>query len=462
MAEAGGGGEDAAGAERRLYSSVAISGLNKSVRDRKNILEVTLEKSNSEVKFKLEDGDIVKLMTSLRIDRSECLGVQACPLGKNVVFFTLKKEINIIQRFARWRGESINVKPGITTARIGQKGKREVAVQIIGLDPETKDDVVAKYLAAHGDVNKTERPYYHLFKGGYLDGIPTGTRSYMVEVKKEMGSFHIIDGTKVEVRFEGQIKTCGNCYMNANECAADAISKNCQSIRVPLSEAMKKHWQNIGFEPDKSSVAYEENDDETNEIPVAVGAEKDKQFPALADLDGDYEAIKVVGVDKDGNLNDLLQVLHDCGLPRDKKIDDLVRTDSFRGKVAVHIANIEKEICKEVRGKVAARNKISKEKINLKLITATPPTPEKAREVPVEASEHSDDDENDHESVEEDNRGDKRASSESPNSLNKKEKAASKKQKKNQAKLDKKEESLVYSNRPSRSKPASAVSGEGP
>ena len=57
-AERGGGGE-----RRPLYSSIAS--LNKSSREKKNVLEVKLVKLDASAKFKLDDGDIVKLLTSL-------------------------------------------------------------------------------------------------------------------------------------------------------------------------------------------------------------------------------------------------------------------------------------------------------------------------------------------------------------------------------------------------------------
>ena len=243
----GGGGE-----RRPLYSSIA--GLNKSSREKKNILEVKLVKLFASAKFKLDDGDLVKLLTSLNIQTRECEAIQACPLGKPVVFITLRKDVKM-DRFAKWRHEGFMVKEGISTARIGPKGKTEVSVQVVGLDPETKDEVVMNYLAAHGDINWSEKVIHHVYKGGMLEGLATGNRSYtMKAIKKELSSYHIIDGTKVEIRFEGQNRSCGRCYQPADSCPAEAKSSECQSERADLVDVMRKHWATIGYEPQQSSV----------------------------------------------------------------------------------------------------------------------------------------------------------------------------------------------------------------
>ena len=361
---AGAGREGGGGERRSLYSSIA--GLNKSARDKKNVLEVNLEKHDEKAKFKLEESDIENLMKTLKISRNDCEGIQVCPLGKPVVFITLKNEINI-EKFNKWRFESIVVKEGISSSRIGPKGKREVQVQVIGLDVETKDSVVINYLDAHGDVNKNEKVIHHTFKGGFLDGLETGNRSYIMEVKKEISSHHIIDGTKVEIRFEGQVRSCGNCYRPPSECGADAIAKNCQSPRGDLAEVMKAHWADIGFEPQGSPVQYQENTVADN-FEVQRGA-RERSFPVLgaAELDGNYESIKVVGIDKEMELDKLLITLKEVGLPARKEVKDLIRN-----KRIVHIDNLDTETCMKMKRNADQRNVSApaKERIILKPLRA--------------------------------------------------------------------------------------------
>ena len=94
---------------------------------------------------------------------------------------------------------------------------------VSGLHPSTKDQVVLRYLKVHGKVRQSQsnQVVHHVYPGkpgsSMLAGKLNGNRSYMVEVTKHMGSFHIIDGEKVSVRYRGQIKImcnmspAGNC-----------------------------------------------------------------------------------------------------------------------------------------------------------------------------------------------------------------------------------------------------------
>ena len=85
---------------RSLYSRVA--GLNTSIRDKKNVLEIRLEKSEAGAKFSLSDEETFKLLKSLKISTSDCEAIQVCFVGKGVVFITLKPYVDINQ-FLSWR-----------------------------------------------------------------------------------------------------------------------------------------------------------------------------------------------------------------------------------------------------------------------------------------------------------------------------------------------------------------------
>ena len=62
-----------------------------------------------------------------------------------------------------------------------------------------------------------------------------GNRSYMVDVKKPMGTFYIIDGEKVSIQYKGQIKSCARCHQLENECPGKAIARECTADHVLLS-----------------------------------------------------------------------------------------------------------------------------------------------------------------------------------------------------------------------------------
>ena len=88
-----------------------------------------------------------------------------------------------------------------------------MSVTLFGLHPDTRDEAVIQYLSAHGVVSKKDPVVYGVYPGApgstMLAGKHNGNRSYMVEVKRNLGNYHIIDGEKVTVRYRGQNKTCG-------------------------------------------------------------------------------------------------------------------------------------------------------------------------------------------------------------------------------------------------------------
>ena len=207
-------------------SYAGIASINTSVRDTKNILEVRLEKSEN-ARFNLSMSETESLLVKLGKDSSHFLGVSSCPEGKGVVYITLHSSVNI-SRFLS-KPESYILKEGVRTTGIYQAGKKEVSVLISGLHPNTKDQAVIRYLAAHGNVSQKDRVIHHVFPGEagstLLAGKLNGNRSYMVEILKPMGSFHIIDGEKVSVKYRGQLRTCARCHKSERDCSGKGLAR---------------------------------------------------------------------------------------------------------------------------------------------------------------------------------------------------------------------------------------------
>ena len=179
---------------------MGIASLNKSVRDKKNLLEIRLERSDFEVNFSPTRVERDHLLTRLGIDGSHFTGVSCCPEGKGVVYVTSHPSVNI-QRFLN-RSECFEVKQSFMTGIIRPAGKKEQSVTISGLHPNTKDQAVVKYLSGHGKVSTSDKVIHHVFPGtlgsSLCVGKLNGNRTYMVEITKPMGSYHIIDGGKVQ------------------------------------------------------------------------------------------------------------------------------------------------------------------------------------------------------------------------------------------------------------------------
>ena len=101
----GGGGQDGPGGVTKS-SYVGIASLNTSVRDKKNLLEIRLDRKDFSVSFNLGQPELDHLLTRLGIDSSHFTGVSCCPEGKGVVYVTLHPSVNI-QRFLN-RNESLS------------------------------------------------------------------------------------------------------------------------------------------------------------------------------------------------------------------------------------------------------------------------------------------------------------------------------------------------------------------
>ena len=136
---------------------------------------------------------------------------------------------------------NIRVNDGVITSMIRPAGKRSVQVTISGLDFNTPDTFVFEYLNKFGTVvNKSV--VYSKYESGLCKGKYNGERKYEVDFAGSnfsMGTYHIIDGSKVRVFYRGNKKTCGRCHKSSRECPGEAIAKNCEAKggdRIHLSE----------------------------------------------------------------------------------------------------------------------------------------------------------------------------------------------------------------------------------
>ena len=173
---------------KKSYSGIAS--INKSVRENKNILEVRLKRAEG-ARFNLTTVEAEGLLVKLWNDITHFTGVSSCPEGKGVVYITLHPSVNI-NRFLR-KNEAYILKEGIQTSVIRSAGKKEVSVMVTGLHPNTKDQAVLRYLAAHGKISQSDQVVHHVYPGkagtSLLAGKLNGNRSYMVDISKPLGPF---------------------------------------------------------------------------------------------------------------------------------------------------------------------------------------------------------------------------------------------------------------------------------
>ena len=373
----GGGSDNREGPAKSSY--VGIASLNTSVRDKKNLLEIRLERKDMNVNFSLSQPELDHLLTKLGIDSSHFLGVSCCPEGKGVVFVTLHPSVNI-QRFLH-KSECFELKEGIRTGHIRPAGKKEQSVTISGLHPNTKDQAVMRYLSAHGKVSTSDKVIHHVYPGAagssLCAGKFNGNRTYMVEITKPMGSFHIIDGEKVSVRYRGQDRTCARCHKTQSMCPGKAMAKDCTSDRVLLSAHMQEHWEKVGYRPDTTDL------NGVDEVNIQIG-EKD-QAPAPADLlrpdySERYSSVLIKGFLKTTEEQNVYQVLLEGGLPTDYQIEK-IRKDDRTGELAID--SLDPSVCLSLSNHIHGKRFFNR---RVYVTSVVEKTPEKA---PPEAAEPS-------------------------------------------------------------------------
>ena len=182
--------------------------------------------------------------------------MSACPEGRPVILITLHPTVDITKYL--YLNESYLVKEGVRTTTIRPEGKKEKSITITGLHPNTKDQAVIKYLSAHGTVSTTDKVIHHVFPGepgsSLCAGKMNGNRSYVVDLKVPIGSYHIIDGEKVSVRYAGQEWTCARCHQYKKDCPGAAVARDCTAVRVLLSAHMAEQWVKIGYKPETDAL----------------------------------------------------------------------------------------------------------------------------------------------------------------------------------------------------------------
>ena len=206
---------------------------------------------------------------------------------------------------------------GIRSVLVKPGGKRDVVVTIKGLHPNTKDSTVLSYLTKFGTIPQA-KVVYGFFGDGPLKGMRNGDRQYKVEIKpgNNIGSYHLIDGVRVSLRYVGQQQTCGRCQRVASSCKGGGIAKRCESQggeKVDFKNFTEKLWKDIGYNPE-SDQEYSCEADNNVELAEHFTPPKVQSFPLEK-----FTGVSIKRFPKDVDNGDILEFLITHGLPEDKK-----------------------------------------------------------------------------------------------------------------------------------------------
>ena len=241
---------------------------------------------------------------------------------------------------------------------------------ISGLHPNTKDQAVVRYLSAHGKVSTTDRVIHHVYPGAagssLCAGKMNGNRTYMVEVQKPMGSYHIIDGEKVSVKYRGQDRTCARCHKTESVCTGKGMAKDCTSDRVLLSAHMEEHWEKVGYKPDRMEL------NEVDDIDIQIGRKEPEPTPVDSlrpDHSGKYTSVLINGFSKIAEEKDIHDILLEGGLPAEYKIEKIIRNDK---KGQLTIGTLDPAICLSLTNHIHGKSFFDKKVYVTSIVEKTP------------------------------------------------------------------------------------------
>ena len=305
----------------------------------KNILEIVLDK-DLRGPYIVSDKDCARIIGKLGIDSrpgGDLEGVQICPNGRGVILLTMKKDIQL-DRFCRYETFQVT-ESGIRSIMVKPAGKKEVIVNLKGVPPNTRDSVVVEYLSKFGKLS-TSKVVYGLFADGPLKGIRNGDRAYKVEIKPGMniGSYHVIEGQKICLRYQGQLQTCGRCHETSRMCKGGGIAKKCQDeggLKVEFTKYILDLWKTIGYTPSKEHLGLG-LDEVEDEIDEEEGIFSTVRAPVV---DRDKLAgVTISRFPKGMDDGQIVEFLCRLGLSEEKKDDIVIKTSGI-----VTVKNLDTE-----------------------------------------------------------------------------------------------------------------------
>ena len=339
-----------------LYSEKLKVNIVRSERLKRNVLEIQLE-SDEGVSVNLDKDTISRLITKLGIDmKTQMEGYQVAP---RKLYIWCKDSVKLEQFCPEG---SIKVTDGIKTGLVKPMDRKEVEVKISGLNLNTPDSLVVEYINKHGLVVNT-KVIYDTDKEGPLKGLKNGDRRYLVDFThgRNMGSYHILDGVNIRVNYSGQRKTCGRCHNTGATCPGGGIARVCEvnhGPRVSLKEHMRKHWEEIKFEPSNFRLdTLEENDMDTFDLPIKENEKFTPQHKGPANMGGlhdkTFTGVVIKNLPAEITETDLLAFLISKGLPETVANPKVKRSDR---NTNVDIEGIENEVCEKLIENIHERN----------------------------------------------------------------------------------------------------------
>ena len=314
----------------------------------KNVLEVVLEK-DEKGPFIVNHEECAKLLRKLGIDTrpgAQIEEIQICPNGRGLILITLKKDV-AIGNFCNY--DVIEVTQSGVRAIIAKPvNKREVVINIRNIHPNTKDEMVIDYLNNFGKVT-TSKVVYGIYGDGPLKGIRNGDRAYKVELKPSIniGTYHVLDGQKVTLKYSGQLQTCGRCHQNSRQCPGKGIARKCEAengVRLDFSEYILSLWKEIGYSPENVQIDDEDEHSEEENITVIDQQDGGSFSPSKQnnqEKHGEFSGISIKAFAKEVEQCQVIDILLKSGLPKES-LDNVI----MKPNGCVTVMSLDNNICR--------------------------------------------------------------------------------------------------------------------
>ena len=311
------------------YAERLRTNINFSHRLQRNVLEITLEKTENTNEVDIDQNCITRIMKSLGMDlNSQVEGYQVQFNGRShVVSVWSAKDVNL-EKYCR--AEGINVCKEVRTGNIQPAGRKNVIVTVKGLDFNTPDSLLFEYIQNFGGEIVNKNVVYGKFMDGPLKGKYNGDRKYLVDFSGSvltMGTYHFLDGAKVRIFYRGNERTCGRCHGNSSNCKGGGIAKERESAggtRIPIHQHMKKLWKEINFTPASFELPGDVSEILENDVEIATSQNFPRQDKVAKVSEKDmerYVGLSIANIslqEDDSAIQDFVRRFVSSDIPNDQ------------------------------------------------------------------------------------------------------------------------------------------------
>ena len=158
-----------------------------------------------------------------------------------------------------------------------------------------------------------------------------------------IGTYHVLDGQRVTVRYAGQHQTCARCHQTARTCRGKGMARRCQEeggLKADFGEYISNLWREIGYSPANGAAPDQSAIQEIE--PEMLQQEGGKFTPkkGAASEQEKFAGISLKTFPKETDDCQIVELLVASGLPVTNMADVVIRPNG-----TVTVKNLENSIC---------------------------------------------------------------------------------------------------------------------